>query len=104
MLSGDFIDHLGWTLIHSTWQLLAIACCFAVVIGLACRHSPGFKYLAGCIALVAMVVAPVTTYVTLAAHASASGTSAAQKSATPPTRSGRARASRSAWPPQTTAT
>lgn len=43
----------GWTLIHFFWEGAAIAAVFAVLLALV--RSPGIRYIAGCIALLAML-------------------------------------------------
>jgi beta-lactamase regulating signal transducer with metallopeptidase domain len=62
MFDAQLIDRIGWTLIHSVWQLALIAC-FASVCGrVLFRDSARLRYSAGCTALLAMVAVSVTTF------------------------------------------
>ena len=61
----DFLDCLGWTLVHFLWQGLIIAALTAGVLRLLRRHSTNVRYLAGCFALLLMAAAPVATFYSL---------------------------------------
>jgi len=56
---------LGWTLLHSLWQLLAIALLLAICLAVLRRRSPHARYVASCLALAAMAAAAVITFVLL---------------------------------------
>jgi len=68
-MNGIFgiLDHpighrLGWALVHSIWQGVAVAAVFAVL-RLALRHwSANARYLTACVALFILVTAPVVTF------------------------------------------
>lgn len=53
---------LGWTLVHFLWQGSLIALAHAVVVALLKRHSAQARYLAGCLALMAIALAPAVTF------------------------------------------
>ena len=60
-LPSAFVDALGWTLLHSVWQIALVAALFG-----ACRwcllcRSANLRYLAGCVTLVLMLSLPCVT-------------------------------------------
>jgi uncharacterized protein (TIGR03435 family) len=61
-MNGPWIERLGWTLIHFLWQGTLIAAIYA-----AAKRSrkPQLRYLLACIALAAMVAAPIVTYIAI---------------------------------------
>jgi hypothetical protein len=61
MLSIQLVDRIGWTLLHSVWQVAVIACLFALVNALLLRSEKS-RYLVGCAGLLAMVVSPAVTF------------------------------------------
>jgi beta-lactamase regulating signal transducer with metallopeptidase domain len=67
-LSADVMHALGWALIHSLWQCLALAALAAVV--MAFSRRPSIRYLIATGALVLMLAAPVATYFVLMTQAS----------------------------------
>jgi len=54
-------QHLGWTLLHFVWQGALISVLFAALRGLL-GGSPNARYILACLALGAMVLAPVATF------------------------------------------
>ena len=56
------IDRIGWTLVHSIWQILIIAVLVAIVNQFAFRRSPNGRYATGCIALMLMVLPPIAMF------------------------------------------
>jgi bla regulator protein BlaR1 len=64
-LSPDVMRALGWALIHSLWQCLALAALAAVLMALSRR--PSVRYLVGVGALAAMLATPVATLFVLMA-------------------------------------
>ena len=69
------MERLAWTLLHFLWQGAVIAAVYAPVRAFANR--PNTRYLLGCAALLAMFVAPVTTWLALAAAAGGPASAAA---------------------------
>jgi type II secretory pathway component GspD/PulD (secretin)/beta-lactamase regulating signal transducer with metallopeptidase domain len=53
---------LGWTLVHFLWQGICIAAWLKVCLWLLRRSSANQRYLAGCVALAAMAIAPIITF------------------------------------------
>ncbi|MES2293903.1 MAG: M56 family metallopeptidase [Pseudomonadota bacterium] len=62
-LSADVMHALGWALIHSLWQCLGLAALAAIL--MAFSRRPPFRYLVATAALVAMLAAPVLTFIVL---------------------------------------
>ena len=64
MLSSEaWVERLGWTLVHFLWQGLAIALLYAAARRMmARRSSPNGRYLLACVALAAMMAAPLATW------------------------------------------
>ncbi len=58
---NPLIECLGWTLVHFIWEGLAIALLLAIALRLLRRGTADQRYLAGCVALLFMVIAPVVT-------------------------------------------
>ena len=59
-LSADVLHALGWALIHSLWQCLGLAALAAVL--MAFSRRPSIRYLVATGTLVAMLAAPVATF------------------------------------------
>lgn len=58
----QWVERLGWTLIHFLWQGVLIAAAYAIA---KRSRTPQFRYLLACAALAAMVTAPVVTYIAI---------------------------------------
>ena len=57
-----WVEQLGWTLIHFLWQGALVA----AIYGIARRsRTPQLRYLLACVALTAMVAAPIVTYIAI---------------------------------------
>lgn len=63
---GDWsvVYRLGWTLIHTLWLGAAIAAAFALSLLVLRRRSANVRYVAGCLAMLAMLAAPAATFLT----------------------------------------
>lgn len=61
-LSGPWAVRLGWTLVHSLWQIAVVAVIVASLLALLRRRSAQARYLVACVGLAAMLVPPVVTY------------------------------------------
>jgi len=59
------IDALGWTLVHFLWQGALIAALLQLFLVSGRKSSVQVRYLARCLALAAMAIAPVVTFVLL---------------------------------------
>ena len=82
MFEDSLIDRVGWTLLHSLWQIALIAALVAVCHRLLIRRSANARYVAGCLALLAMIVVPGVTFCTLAGSEDTIGTSPLNSTAT----------------------
>ena len=72
LLNQPWAARLGWTLVHFLWQGTLIAILFAAVRGLAGRWlGPGARYALACLALAALVTAPLLTFLAITAPGSA---------------------------------
>jgi beta-lactamase regulating signal transducer with metallopeptidase domain/uncharacterized GH25 family protein len=61
----DWTERIGLTLLHSLWLIALIAALFAVIVTFLQRRSAQLRYLVGCLALFAMLLAPTGTYLLL---------------------------------------
>ena len=61
LFSTSLVSLLGWTFVHFLWQGAAIALAYAVAQWTLRRSSANARYLAGCLALAVMVLAPALT-------------------------------------------
>ena len=62
-LSAEVMHALGWALIHSLWQCLAVAALAALL--MAFSRRPSVRYLVATGALVLMLAAPIATFLVL---------------------------------------
>ncbi|WP_165230110.1 hypothetical protein [Aquisphaera insulae] len=60
--AGPLVLRLGWTLVHSSWQLAATALAAAVALSLLRERSANARYLVGCAGLVIMAAWPAATF------------------------------------------
>jgi beta-lactamase regulating signal transducer with metallopeptidase domain len=63
------VELLGFTLLHFLWQGAAIAAALFAALRLAGNSTPSLRYGAACVALVAMLAAPIVTGVVLSREA-----------------------------------
>ncbi|MFT4549732.1 MAG: bla regulator protein BlaR1, partial [Verrucomicrobiales bacterium] len=61
-MNDAITDALGWSLVHSTWQGLAVAMLYSLFLALTWRARPQWKYLAGCFALSVLLAAVGATF------------------------------------------
>jgi beta-lactamase regulating signal transducer with metallopeptidase domain len=61
-LRQPIIERLGWTLLHFVWQGAAIATMYGIALVAQRRHSAAARYLAGCLAMLLMILAPIATF------------------------------------------
>lgn len=64
-LQADWAERVGWTLLHSLWQIAAVAAAYAITAFLLRNRSADGRYVLGCVAILAMLGLPVGTYVLL---------------------------------------
>jgi bla regulator protein BlaR1 len=63
LLGGEWLNALGWTLIHSIWQSAILLAAALACIRLIGKNSSGFRYLTACAAMGLIVVSAAATYV-----------------------------------------
>jgi protein involved in polysaccharide export with SLBB domain len=61
-LHGAGAAAMGWALVHSVWEIGAVALVVGIVMGVLRRRSPQARYVVGCVGLVAMAALPVGTW------------------------------------------
>ncbi len=59
LLQADWAERIGWTLLHSVWQIALVTALYALVPVLLRNHSAAVRYTFGCVALLAMVSLPI---------------------------------------------
>jgi beta-lactamase regulating signal transducer with metallopeptidase domain len=64
-LQEDAVQTLGWTLLHSLWELSAVAAFVATLLYFQRRAAATMRYLTACIGLLLMAAVPVATYAVL---------------------------------------
>ena len=57
-----WVERVGWTLLHSLWQILLVVSIYYLLSFLLRKNSAFSRYIIGCTALVAMLVAPLATF------------------------------------------
>jgi len=61
--SSDFVWRLGWTLLHSLWQILAVSVIASFVLAILSRHSANTRYWVACSSLALFFAPMVATFV-----------------------------------------
>ena len=62
LLNTTLVENLGWTLLHSLWQIMAIAAFCFLGLKAAQKMSANFRYLLACTALFLALAVPATTF------------------------------------------
>jgi beta-lactamase regulating signal transducer with metallopeptidase domain len=75
--SSSWIHEIGWTLVHSVWQLAVIAAVYSLIVFSLRHRTAQARYLAGCAALLVMLAAPLGTFAWLSSHDRSESISAA---------------------------
>ncbi|HXE56318.1 MAG TPA: M56 family metallopeptidase [Tepidisphaeraceae bacterium] len=65
LLESEVVQRLGWTILHSLWEGAAVAAVLAILLALLRKHRPEVRYLLSCGAMLALLIAPVATFVLL---------------------------------------
>jgi hypothetical protein len=76
---NPMIDVAGWTLMHFVWQGAASRCGCRWLMWLLRHRSPEARYGVACIALIAMLAAPIITAMTLSRSVSVAGAGMSQR-------------------------
>jgi beta-lactamase regulating signal transducer with metallopeptidase domain len=83
-LNSPWVDRMGWTLVHSLWQIALVTSVFAVAMFVLRRRSARARDIAGCVALLAMLALPLGTAVLLLIDAPSPVVAYVEHSASPP--------------------
>ena len=67
---SQLVAALGWTLIHSIWQIGAVSVVLYALLRLVRDYSPNLRYLIAVSALAIAVILPVSTFVQISTNAS----------------------------------
>ncbi len=62
LLSSELFQRIGWTLIHSIWQMVVVAALLWIVLQCTPRNRHKIRWLCACGALGLMAIAPVATF------------------------------------------
>ncbi len=62
ILAADWITRLGWTLLHSLWEIALVAAVLALLLSALRRGSANMRYLAACGGLAIMAIVPILTF------------------------------------------
>lgn len=73
---SPLVIELGWTLLHSLWQIAAVALFLLIVLRLMRGFSPQARYAASSIALAVSLLLPVLTFVQISSERASGGGSA----------------------------
>lgn len=69
MLENDtaslLVENLGWTLLHSIWQIALVAAWLFVTLKLARKATANFRYLLSCSAICLTLILPLATFIWL---------------------------------------
>ena len=68
LINSKFIENLGWTLVHSVWQIALIASVLFALLRVLQRFSANTRYLVSVFALAFALVLPVATFVNLSGN------------------------------------
>jgi bla regulator protein BlaR1 len=84
ILAADWITRLGWTLLHSLWEIALLTAVLALLLSVLRRGSANVRYLTACGGLTVMAIVPMVTYGVLPeSRAPAITASATAEDATP---------------------
>ncbi len=62
LLEADWVERIGWTLLHSFWQIALLAIVYAIISTLLRNRSANVRYICGSVTLFMMFVLPLGTY------------------------------------------
>lgn len=62
-IPSHIVQALGWALVHFLWQGAALCAVFALANLMLRKSGPNVRYVAGCATMLAMLAAPVSTFV-----------------------------------------
>ncbi len=59
---NPLVERLGWTLLHSLWQGVAVWIALEIALALLRQRSAHARHLVGCVALAVVMLAPFATF------------------------------------------
>ena len=62
-----FVQRLGWTLVHSMWEIVLIGLLYALTAASMRNRPASARYALGCVMLLAMIVTPTATFLVVEA-------------------------------------
>ena len=65
ILTQPFAQRIGWTLLHSLWQITAVAVLLMIAAGVLRKRTANIRYLIACVALLLTVILPAATFMLL---------------------------------------
>ena len=65
LIDSPLVNRIGWVLVHSLWQLAAVALVLSVVLSFLRNRSARASYAACCVAMMLTLVASITTFALL---------------------------------------
>ncbi|MDT7543011.1 MAG: hypothetical protein QOE33_2915 [Acidobacteriota bacterium] len=68
LLESATLQNLGWAIVHSVWQLTALALVLAIALAVLRDASARVRYCVSCLALFAMLALPAATFFALNSH------------------------------------
>jgi len=102
VLSTESVQLWGWTLLHSLWQMVIVGILTAILLGCLYRRSANLRYVVACIALAAMFLSPLVTYIVMRRAAGPASVLASPPTTASPLlaepRAGRATTAATTWP------
>ena len=66
LTQSELITDLGWTLLHSLWQICLVAVGLSVVLGVLRNSTPHVRYVVCLVALAISIALPIVTFVRIA--------------------------------------
>ena len=83
LIESKIIENLGWTLLHSVWQIAFVAVWLFLALRVFAKSSPNSRYLVALFALVLALALPVATFIWLAQNSLPANTIIAASDAEP---------------------
>ncbi len=62
ILAAEWITRLGWTLLHSLWEIALVTAVLALLLSALRRGSANMRYLTACGGLTVMAIVPIVTF------------------------------------------
>ena len=73
ILHSPLVVSVGWTLLHSVWEIAIVGIVLGVLLRVLVRSGPRHRYACSLVALVACVAIPVMTFAVMGGAVAAAG-------------------------------